>query len=358
MQKKCLFVILLLGFINTPVISDMAGTGAFPSDKSQNAKIIIVDHLDRTVEVLKNPKRIVSLHPIATQIIYLLNAQDNLISFDNMSSACKWVHKIDPDWASREILTFGDVPPNIEAIAAINPDIVIQGAYFPGQVDQVEKVAAVVSFDFHLRSAVDAIELIGKVIGKEKRAHELIEYLNNKTKEITAITSLIAREHRPTVFYQTYQSSSDGNFVLNICGNKAYQHGLIEKAGGINLGENYPVIWQSVDKELILYWEPDVMFIRPPVRAKKNLTIKDLESNPVLNKLMLFKNKRFYIAPDGEFSSTVNAPEGIIGLQFMAKKLHPAKFAWLNLENEVKEFYSKWYNYRLSDQEVNQILNP
>jgi iron complex transport system substrate-binding protein len=61
--------------------------------------------------------------------------------------------------------------------------------------------------------------------------------------------------------------------------------------------------------------------------------------------------------PDGGLSSD-NSPEGIIGLLFMAKKLHPDKFSGLNMENEVREFYAKWYNYRLSNEEVNQILNP
>jgi iron complex transport system substrate-binding protein len=310
----------------------------------------IVDHLNRTVEVLNNPRRIVSLHPIGTQIIYTLNAQDKLIAFDNLSKNSKWVQKIDPDWAGRHVLTLGDSPPNLEELAGLKPDIVIEGAYFPKQVNQIAKVAIVVAFDFHSHPAVDAVDLIGKAIGKEREAKELIEYINAKTAAITAITSTIPRQQRPVIFYGSFQSASNKGFTLRTCGNKAYQHGLIEKAGGINICENSPVIWEALDPELLLKRDPYVLFAR--------ITPNDLKNNPILSGLSSIKNKRYYQMPEGELSFGANAPEGILGLEFMAKKLHPDKFIGLNLENEVKEFYSKWYRYKLSNEEAYRILNP
>jgi iron complex transport system substrate-binding protein len=324
----------------------------------QLASKTIVDHLNRTVEVLREPLCIVSLDPIATQIIYLLNAQDKLIAFDYMSRSSIWVRKIDPDWSRRQVLTLGNTPPNVEAVAALKPDIIIQGAFFHDQAVQLEKIAPLVAFDFHARPAVDAVALIGKCIGKEKRAQELIEYCTRKTAEITAITSLIPRKDRPTVFYESYRSVSGGNPALSTCGNKAYQHGLIEKAGGINLGENFLLIWQTVDPELLVRWDPYAIFVPPAVQRKKYDTQKPLQDSPVFGILSAAKNHRYFVMPDGVISSSANSPEGIIGLQFMAKKLHPDKFSGLNMESEVREFYAKWYNYRLSNEEVNQILNP
>jgi iron complex transport system substrate-binding protein len=341
-----------------PVVSSPASKTASTTAPSQNERRTVVDHLDRTVSILNNPQRIISLHPIATQIIYCLNSQDKMIAFDNISKPRAWVHKIDPQWDKRQVLTFGDSPPNTEAVAALNPDIVIQGAYWPEQVDKVSQVATVVAFNFHSRPTEDAVDLIGKAIGKEKEAQELIKYIKDKTAAITNITSKIPREQRPTTMYETYQTVTGGGFTLSTCGNKAYQHGLIEKAGGVNLGENFPVIWQAVDPEQLLKWDPDVMFMRPPVEGQKNITLQDLKNDVVLNKLTLVSKGKYYLMPDGEFSSPVNAPEGILGLEFMAKKLYPDKFQWLSLENEYKEFYSKWFRYQLSDEEVAQIINP
>jgi iron complex transport system substrate-binding protein len=324
----------------------------------QSTKKTIVDHLDRAVEIVDDPCRIISLDPISTQIIYLLNAQDKLIAFDYMSKSSKWVRKIDPDWSRRHVLTYGKTLPNLEAVAALKPDLIILGAFFHDQVVQVEKVGPCIAFDFHSRPAVDALELIGKAVGKEKRAQELIEYLDKKITEVTKKTNLIPRKDRPTVFYESYRSNAGGNLALSTCGNRAYQQGLIEKAGGINLGENFPVVWQAVDPELLIKWDPDFIVVPPAVQGQKNSAVQRIETNPVLNILSAVKNHRYFVTPDGELSSTANSPEGIIGLQFIAKKLHPDTFAGLNMENEVKEFWTKWYGYRLSDEEVNQILNP
>jgi iron complex transport system substrate-binding protein len=281
-----------------------------------------------------------------------------MIAFDNISRPRKWVHRIDPDWAQRKVLSFGDTPPNVEAVASLRPDLVIQGSTWQKQVEQMAKVAKVVSFDFHSRSIVEIVELLGKSIGKEERAKELIKYLNQKTEFITGITRKIPREKRPRVVYQAYQNQSGGFISLRTCGNRAYQHRLIEAAGGINSGKNFPVVWQNVDTERLLTWNPDVMFMRNPLEGEKRITLEEMRNNPIMNRLTLVKDGRFYFSPDGEFSSIVDCPEGILGLEFMAKKLHPDKFAHLNLEKEVKEFYSLWYRCNLNDEEVRQILYP
>lgn len=42
---------------------------------------------------------------------------------------------------------------------------------------------------------------------------------------------------------------------------------------------------------------------------------------------------------------------------FLAKTLHPDLFPNLDLTAEVKNFYSKFYSYQLSDAQVNAILS-
>jgi iron complex transport system substrate-binding protein len=41
----------------------------------------------------------------------------------------------------------------------------------------------------------------------------------------------------------------------------------------------------------------------------------------------------------------------------MAKTLHPEEFQSLDMKNELKTFYQKFYDYSLSDEEVTAILN-
>ena len=49
--------------------------------------------------------------------------------------------------------------------------------------------------------------------------------------------------------------------------------------------------------------------------------------------------------------------EGVLLLEYLAKLFHPDKFADLDMKKEIKEYYSKFYNYNLTDDEAGRILN-
>ena len=320
-----------------------------PIETSANKSV--KDHLGRIVEVPREPRRIVSLHPLSTQILFCLNSQDKIVGMDTYSHTHKWAQKIFPGHENVETLTIGigEVSPNVETIASLHPDILIQGAYIPELVDNVSEVATVVAFDFHSRSTIEAVDLIGKAVGKEKEAKELIDYLTEKRRMITDAASRIPSEEKKLVVY-----FSGPETARKIAGNQAYQHSLIEQVGGINVGKDLPVIWELINIEDLLLWDPDCMF----TIVFSRLDLSTLKNDPVLGSLKLAREEQFHIMPEGEYSSAVNAPEGIIGLEFMAKSLYPDKFPDLDMEEEIKDFYKLWYRYELTDAEVKDILYP
>ncbi len=50
--------------------------------------------------------------------------------------------------------------------------------------------------------------------------------------------------------------------------------------------------------------------------------------------------------------------EGALQPLWLAKIFYPEIFTDINLEEEVKKFYLKFYRYELSDEELKEILNP
>ena len=44
-------------------------------------------------------------------------------------------------------------------------------------------------------------------------------------------------------------------------------------------------------------------------------------------------------------------------MEFIAKTLHPDLFKDLNMIKEIKNYYSEFYNYNLTDDQANRILN-
>jgi len=48
--------------------------------------------------------------------------------------------------------------------------------------------------------------------------------------------------------------------------------------------------------------------------------------------------------------------EGTLLMEFIAKTLHPELFQDLNMVQEVKDYYAKFYNYTPMDDQANRIL--
>ena len=120
---------------------------------------------------------------------------------------------------------------------ALRPDLVIIGAYYPESTKALASAGIVtVAFNFHNRSTIDSIKLIGKAIGAENEADQLVTYFTKIETEITSITSSVQRANRPKVMYQASSAGAGLVTTFHTGGNQAFQHTLIERAGGINIG--------------------------------------------------------------------------------------------------------------------------
>jgi iron complex transport system substrate-binding protein len=67
------------------------------------------------------------------------------------------------------------------------------------------------------------------------------------------------------------------------------------------------------------------------------------------------KNGRVYVNGGGLMHWDYGS-EGILLMEYMAKTLHPDLFTDLDMKTEVKEFYLKFYNYSLTDEQADRIL--
>jgi iron complex transport system substrate-binding protein len=67
------------------------------------------------------------------------------------------------------------------------------------------------------------------------------------------------------------------------------------------------------------------------------------------------RNKRVYVIPDGVFYWD-SSSEGVLLLEYMSQKLYPELFKDLDMKQEVKTYYAKFYHYKLTDDEVNKLL--
>lgn len=131
---------------------------------------------------------------------------------------------------------------NPENVLTLNPQLAIFGlsGHGPGtksgMVAQLEKAGVPVVFvDFRtspLKNTLPSMQLLGKVLNREKQAQDYIRFYQENIKRVTDITKDIPEQDKPKVFIEL-RASTTGE-CCHSAGN-GNMGDFIEQAGGINI---------------------------------------------------------------------------------------------------------------------------
>ena len=254
-----------------------------------------------------SPDRIVSLGPVITDMIYLLGAEDRL---EAVTSYCKT-----PEKEKKEII--GTVMQmNVEKIVHLEPDLVIANALTRRkQIRLLEKQGVhVIELETpqNFEEICENLVRLGTLVGKEKRAKEIISNARDRVKNIRKKAEALQKR---TVFIQI------GIKPLKTSPEHTFIHEYIEFAGGINIAEDAPEGVYS--REKVLKKNPDVILIATMGSSKKaGLGEKETWRN--FSFLKAVKNKNIHVLdPDIVCSPT---PEVFArGLAEFFRLIHPDK---------------------------------
>ncbi len=141
-------------------------------------------------------------------------------------------------------------------------------------------------------------------------------------------------------------------YTLTIDGTDTIIDDWIKAAGGKNAVDESTKGNASAQFSLeqVVAWNPDVI-----------ITGKAAEVDQILNdaewaSINAVKNKRVYVNPKGVFGWDRYGVEELLQIQWAAALLHADLFSDLNINEKVKDFYSTYLNYQLTDDDVQLIL--
>jgi iron complex transport system substrate-binding protein len=196
---------------------------------------------------------------------------------------------------------------------------------------------------------IDAVTLAGKVLGKEgvQRAAKYKEFVVQNINKITSVTKQIPDNQKQKVL-----TLSVSGKVLSTWGKNIIQNEEINMVGGINVAEKDINGYKDVSFEQILKWNPDVIFVDWNENDKAKL-MKD----PRFTQIKAVQSGKVFVIPQGIFKWSSLGSETALYLPWMAKTLYPEKFKDLDVTGEAKSFYKTFFNYNLSDSELNRILS-
>ncbi|HYI75941.1 MAG TPA: ABC transporter substrate-binding protein [Gaiellaceae bacterium] len=149
------------------------------SGSAQSAFPVTVVASNGKVTVSKRPTRIISLSPTATETLFALGAGSQVVAVDDQSDFPK----------SAPQTTLSGFTPNVEAIAAYRPDLVVI-AYDPkGLSDALGRLGITVLHQDGAKSfkgAYQQIRQLGLVTGRESRAARLVSSMKSRIARVVA----------------------------------------------------------------------------------------------------------------------------------------------------------------------------
>ena len=110
--------------------------------------------------------------------------------------------------------------------------------------------------------------------------------------------------------------------------------------------------------EQILEWNPEVIFISNFTKHMPEDFYKNRIKGQEWSQVAAVKKGRVYKVPLGTYRWGPWNAESSLMLWWAAQKLHPELFNDYTIEGKIKDFYSNFYRYELSNEEVKLILNP
>lgn len=205
------------------------------------------DDYGREVSVPAAPQRVVSASPAVTEILYALGAEELLVA---RTDYCNY-----PPQATQLPSIGGISNLNVEAILALNPDLVISGSMIPKKatyhLDKMGVPSVCVIEKSHFEGLYENIAKIGQLVGYTRQAGSLIAVLKQRMEQMTPPTT-----DSPSLYY-VVGFGAGGNFTA---GGNSFINDIIQMAGYRNIAEE--ITGWNFSLEALMNADPDYILIR------------------------------------------------------------------------------------------------
>jgi iron complex transport system substrate-binding protein len=181
-----------------------------------------VDMVGRQVELQQPPRRIISLAPSLTEIIFALGAGDSVVGVTDYSDY--------PREAEGKPTVGGGVDPNMEVIVGLQPDLVLASAD-TNRWDTLVRLERLKIPVFGVKpigveGVLASIARVGEVLGRPPQAEKLITEMRRR---MAAVSERVSTLPRPTILYVVWIDP------LIVAGRETVIDDLIRIAGGANI---------------------------------------------------------------------------------------------------------------------------
>ena len=200
------------------------------------------------------------------------------------------------------------------------------------------------------------VRTLGQIFGNPERAEDINRYYQQQVDAVTGALASLDEAQKPRTLL-LYYSDRDGQVAFNVAPNSWIQTWMAQTAGGrpvwteIELGSG----WTKVNLEQIAAWDADAIFIINYTGDPEE-TVARLRQDPQWQAMRAVREGRLYAFPRDYYSWDQADPRWILGLRWLAFRLHPEAFPALDMINEAKAFFA--FGYGIDETTFNASILP
>jgi iron complex transport system substrate-binding protein len=219
---------------------------------------------------LVNPKRIVSLSPSNTEMLFAVGAGNKVVG---VTDHCDYPDELQQKLKKLQTVSVGGYwNPSVDAINSLKPDLIVVSSHqctvktnhcktnCIRKCEQTTKIAkklenlgfnVLILSPHSLDDVLDQILLIGKVTGNAMEAEALVLNLKKRINAVTVNLKKVSK--KPKVYFEVWN-----NPYISV-NSKTWIGNLLDLAGGTNIFADSVTEWPLTSPKEIIKRNPDIM---------------------------------------------------------------------------------------------------
>jgi iron complex transport system substrate-binding protein len=276
--------------------------------------ITMTDDLGRTITLAAPARRVISIAPSNTEILFAIGAGAQVVGRDETS---------DFPAEALTLPTIGGYSGfNLEAIVALHPDLVLAqggGLNSPELVASLEGLGLTVYVlpnPATLEEMYANLETVAQLTGHASETALMVESL--KVRVAAVDLKIMPLSFAPTVYYELDATEPTKPFTA---GPGTFVDLLISRAGGINIGASLQGQWAQISLEQLVVANPAIIILGDAAYGE---TPEKVAQRPGWETLTAIQTGHVFPFDDNLVSRP--GPRLVDGLETLAKLLHPDLF--------------------------------
>lgn len=346
MKKMLIALLLVFAVAFTPLFAQPAKE--VQTVETTTATRTIVDMAGREVTIPTDIEKIGTLGSVGVLNAFVELMGDGSKIYNAMpgrfATGANWKmqYEFAPQIASGPLFESGNEI-LIENILEADPDVCFTMTKDTAKYLEEHGVACVYLEWKDTEDVKKAVKLMGEILNKEDMAEKYITYFDDTVAYASSLTSSLKDEDKVTVLYGDPISFSQPHVIAEW---------WITAAGGISVtNDGRTSNSLTYTMEDLLEWNPEMIIVT------SGKLIDEIKANSNYSEIEAVKNNNFHVIPSVAHvwgNRTVEQPLTVL---WTLHHLYPELLSREELKSRIHDFYSTFFLYDMSDEQISAIID-